>query len=940
MKRMVAVLLAAALLMLAVPALAADADGFEIDENGVLTRYSGPGGEVTIPAGVTAIGEGAFYSCESLTGVTIPAGVTSIGDDAFYECKNMTHVTLPEGLTQVGFRAFFQCTGLTAIVIPKSLTVIGNESFSNCSKVTSLTIPEGVTAIGAFAFSGFWSLTELTLPSTLRSIGHGAFYYCTGLQRVTLPAELTDIGGRAFGNTPWQTAMGDFPVVNGVLLAYQGTASDVTVPSTATVIGEQAFYDLSGVRSVTLPASVTSIGTRAFYGCAGLSGLTVRGSIESIGSFAFDETPWLASQREFVIVGDYLIVYRGSGGDVEIPEGVKTIGERAFAKAESLKSVTLPASLRSIGDRAFSYCANLKTVRAASSLTEVGKDVFEGCNALEEAVFPAAARPAIPMKSNNLARSRYIGIFARYGESADSCLSWDGEGYVRAENVDGLLIVERYSPDFRLLSSRSLANDLTGEWGGFFIGQGYNFVFTGHKNPEEDDGAPVVTVTKYSKQWEKLGEASLYGANTTVPFRAGALRCAEAGDMLYVHTCHEMYRSDDGLNHQANMTFALRQSDMTITDAQYEVSFDYAYVSHSFDQYILADGDGDLVTLDLGDAFPRSLLLQKYEGKAGKETFGGWTTPFAPTQYPDVELLQIPGGIGSNTTGVSAGGLGETESGIVAVWNYDGVGAASSGSTSDDPAPVRNVFFSWTDKDDFSEEGTKTRQLTEFPAEGDVSAGIPALVPAGPEGGWILWEVVQVDRDDDRMDGEKSVSVAWVRYDADGNVGEIRTAPGALSDCPPICVNGKAVWYVTEDSVPIFYTLDDSGLRSQAAAWQEPVKVSAKGQTVRWTDAEPFIDASSRTMVPLRAVAEALGLAVTWDGQAREAVFTDGTKTLAFPIGSTEARTGDGGTVVMDTAAVIVGGRTYAPIRYLAEYFGYQVSWDGNTRTVLLTGAA
>ncbi len=114
------------------------------------------------------------------------------------------------------------------------------------------------------------------------------------------------------------------------------------------------------------------------------------------------------------------------------------------------------------------------------------------------------------------------------------------------------------------------------------------------------------------------------------------------------------------------------------------------------------------------------------------------------------------------------------------------------------------------------------------------------------------------------------------------------------------------------------------------------VGVSVNGAAVVWTDAEPFIDENSRTMVPLRPVAEALGLTVSWDGANREAVFTDGVRTLYFPIGSSAARTGGGGTVQMDTAAVIVSDRTYAPIRYLAEYFGYAVGWDGAYKTVLL----
>lgn len=112
--------------------------------------------------------------------------------------------------------------------------------------------------------------------------------------------------------------------------------------------------------------------------------------------------------------------------------------------------------------------------------------------------------------------------------------------------------------------------------------------------------------------------------------------------------------------------------------------------------------------------------------------------------------------------------------------------------------------------------------------------------------------------------------------------------------------------------------------------------VTVGGKSVEWPDATPFIDGNGRTMVPLRAVADSMGLTVSWDASAREASFTDGSKTIYFPIGSSSARTGDGGSIAMDTAAVIVGGRTYAPVRYLAEYFGHEVGWDAATRTVTI----
>ena len=115
-----------------------------------------------------------------------------------------------------------------------------------------------------------------------------------------------------------------------------------------------------------------------------------------------------------------------------------------------------------------------------------------------------------------------------------------------------------------------------------------------------------------------------------------------------------------------------------------------------------------------------------------------------------------------------------------------------------------------------------------------------------------------------------------------------------------------------------------------------PVGVTVDGRPVRWTDAAPFIDANSRTMVPLRAVADALGLVVGWDGEKREASFSDGEKTVWFPIDSSTARTSSGAPIAMDTAAVIVSDRTYAPVRYLAEFFGHRVDWDAAAKTVLI----
>ena len=87
-----------------------------------ITDYEGEDAELTVPAEldghpVREIGEEAFRDCD-LTTVTLPDGLTTIGDDAFSGCHSLTTVTLPDGLTTIDDYAFFWCVSLTAITLP------------------------------------------------------------------------------------------------------------------------------------------------------------------------------------------------------------------------------------------------------------------------------------------------------------------------------------------------------------------------------------------------------------------------------------------------------------------------------------------------------------------------------------------------------------------------------------------------------------------------------------------------------------------------------------------------------------------------------------------------------------------------------------------------------------------------------------------------------
>ena len=211
-----------------------------IIENGVLTKYIGPGGDVVIPDGVTAIGKGAFSRKKKLTSVTIPASVTKIGSTAFSGCDSLARVTLPEGITEIGNNGFYGCSSLTDVTLPEGVTSIRKQTFFACSSLAHITIPESVTAIGEQAFAECKSLRSVIIPKGVKRIKWGTFLSCSSLE-------------------------------------------NVVIPDSVTTIEDWSFRYCSALKSVVIPEGVTSIGDGVFYGCR-LEKLVLPGSVASFGN--------------------------------------------------------------------------------------------------------------------------------------------------------------------------------------------------------------------------------------------------------------------------------------------------------------------------------------------------------------------------------------------------------------------------------------------------------------------------------------------------------------------------------------------------------------------------------------------------------------------------------------------------------------------------------
>ncbi|MBP8836485.1 MAG: hypothetical protein KBG90_04740 [Lachnospira sp.] len=355
------------------------------------------------------------------------------------------------------------------------------------------------------------------------------------------------------------------------------------------------------------------------------------------------------------------------------------------------------------------------------------------------------------------------------------------------------IYVEYYDSQYNVTGVRQLAPELP-IYGGFYSGSDAYYIVTGQKNEEESDTVECYRITKYDKNWNRIGSAGLYDCNTFLPFRAGCVRMTEADGYLFVRTSHQMYLSSDGLRHQANVTIQFDENKLEITDSYTDVmNSKYGYVSHSFNQFIKTEGN-HLVAVDHGDAYPRSIVLTEYQTDFTNGQFisnmNYWKNPCKST-----DLFEFTGEIGDNATGASVGGFEVTDSAYLVAAN-----SINQEDTSDDRSrhDYRNVCIVGKSKRDGH---TFVNWLTNL--EGDLSATTPYLVKINDNKYLVMWSYQK-----------RSVgAIDYTYIDADGSqISPVYTMNGMLSDCEPVYINDTVVWYTSDsDGNVTFYGVDSNG---------------------------------------------------------------------------------------------------------------------------------
>lgn len=349
--------------------------------------------------------------------------------------------------------------------------------------------------------------------------------------------------------------------------------------------------------------------------------------------------------------------------------------------------------------------------------------------------------------------------------------------------------IKRYDVSGNLLETKELA--WQGEkFGGFYRGEENNYLFFGNSNKQKNDSKEIIRIVKLDRDFNELGNISVNGAYTVYPFDAGSLRCAEVGQTVLVHTSRERY---DG--HQSQLTIAFNEDTMSLLNADDLGEFQRNHISHDFNQFAISDGN-EFVTVDHGDAYPRSIKVSWLRAESLKEEYipegenyrYKITDRYMLSSTKEKEILNIPGETGANQTGVSIGGvIGTTNKILVGVNRIDYSKAVSFGSFYIKGKDVykRDVVLYSVDKASLDVIENK---YTDYKKEKNITYTAPKPVKIDDTRIMLIWNKLN------KKSGKSELQ--YLMTDENGNgLSEIKTVEGMkIADESPTVYNNKVVW--------------------------------------------------------------------------------------------------------------------------------------------------
>ena len=335
-------------------------------------------------AEVTEIGTYAFGECAALSAVSIPK-LVKLGEGAFARYEDdgtgaaFIEITLPATLKEMGDGAFLGCSRLREIVIPSSVEKFGNIMFGFCAELSKVTLPAGITDLGILTFIGCESLDTVN-TSNITVIGDSAFRGCVSLRTLSLE-NVVSIGAAAFAESSVYGEIDapklEYIGLHGFESAYNITGFDAP---NLKVIEEAAFMNCYNLASFAFSDSLEKVGIMAFY-------CDTRGGIPRLTSFYLSDKHSTSGK-----INDYALLDDGSLY-ITLPSGKLQL--QAVPSAKTSTTLTVKEGTVRIEAYAGNSNSNVRNIVLPDSLKIIGNFAFYGYDRLESVEFRSFAAPTL-----------------------------------------------------------------------------------------------------------------------------------------------------------------------------------------------------------------------------------------------------------------------------------------------------------------------------------------------------------------------------------------------------------------------------------------------------------------------------------------------------------------------------------------------------------------
>jgi len=287
---------------------------------------------------------------------------------------------------------------------PTEPIATGNFTYELISSGTAYRVRQGTTTTGALTIPATHEGKPVTeIGGATDSPSNGAFSN-TAITSVTIPSSITSIGSNAFYNC--------------------ASLTSVTFSSTSAVtnIRAYAFSKCTSLTSITIPASVTTISDAVFAGSTSLKITVAAGN----NNFSSDDTAGILYDKTKI----ELIAYPSANGSVTIPTSVSSIRGEAFRNCKGLTSINL-SNVGFIGLWAFYWCDNITSVTIPASVKTISERAFFGCDKLTSVTFAGSittfGNDAFPQGTTDgdILKTAYLaGGAGTYTRSSNKAIDW------------------------------------------------------------------------------------------------------------------------------------------------------------------------------------------------------------------------------------------------------------------------------------------------------------------------------------------------------------------------------------------------------------------------------------------------------------------------------------------------------------------------------------